>query len=144
MFKIQYNDIKVRQALNKLMQKSTDLTPAMRAIAGVFRDSAEQAFASETSPDGLPWQPLAEKTIKARSKKGTWPGKVLTEKGQLASSISSLYGNNFAMIGSNLDYALTQQIGRANANIPARKFLGVSSNDKNEILNILRNHLMTA
>jgi phage virion morphogenesis protein len=143
MIKIQYNDLEVRQALNKLIQKGSDLTPAMRAIAGVFRDGAEQAFATETAPDGTPWEPLSEKTIKARAKKGTWPGKILTEKGQLASSITSLFGNDFALIGSNKKYAATQQFGRATANIPAREFLGVAQDDKDEILAILQDHLMS-
>jgi len=55
------------------------------------------------------------------------------------------------MIGSPMEYAAMQQFGGTKAefpnlwgDIPARPFLGISSQDENEILTILRNYLESA
>ena len=141
MFEIQYDDTQVRAALNKLLQAGSDLTPAMRKIAGVMADNTEDSFANEEAPDGTPWQPLSANTIKARTNKGSWPGQILQQDGSLASSINRHFGEDFAMVGTNKPYTLTHQLGRDN--IPARPFLGVSDNSKDEILTILRAHLLS-
>ena len=49
---IKINDKKVQQALNYLVRRGDDLSPAMEAIAGVLADNIEEAFQSEQAPDG--------------------------------------------------------------------------------------------
>lgn len=85
-------------------------TPLMRAITGVFETETEENFNAEGRPH---WLGLAPSTIRKRSKAGTWPGKILQESagGGLASSVSTRYSRNEAVIGSNKVYALIQQVG---------------------------------
>ena len=60
-------------------------------------------------------------------------------KGQLASSISTHYDEDSAVIGSNLDYAAIHQLGgQAGRNkavaIPARPYLQLTDDDFEEIM----------
>ena len=74
---IEYDDREVATALRRLVNASTDLTPAMRSIAAALEDSVAEAFASETSPDGVPWADLSDTTKAARAERGKWPGEIL-------------------------------------------------------------------
>lgn len=83
-------------------------TPLMRAISGVFEAETEANFNAEGRPH---WMGLRPSTIRARSKAGSWPGKMLQVSGQLAASVSTRYNRSEAVIGSNKVYALIQQVG---------------------------------
>lgn len=59
--------------------------------------------------------------------------------GQLASSVSTAYDNNLAVIGSNLDYAAIHQLGgqagkEKKTTISARPYLKFTDNDFEEII----------
>lgn len=47
-----------------------DLRPALQAAAAVFEQEHQQAFARLQSPEGEPWNPLADSTIEARARHG--------------------------------------------------------------------------
>ena len=67
MIKIEYNDRTVLDALNELSRRMDDLTPVMRAIAGVMADATARAFENEEDPaSGLAWHPLMASTVKMR------------------------------------------------------------------------------
>ena len=82
--------------------------PLARAIAGTLETETERNFAAQGRPA---WMGLAPATVKRRTKEGTWPGKILQVSGQLAASVASDYGSDFARIGSNKRYAAIQQLG---------------------------------
>lgn len=126
-------------ALKRLAANAADLTPAMRAIAGVLKDNVAEAFATESSPDGKPWLPLSPKTLARRQRRGTWPGSILRETGDLAASISSSHGSAHAIAGTNKIYAATHQFGDSSRNIPQREFLGISAEGRQEVLEIVAN-----
>ena len=68
--------------------------------------------------------------------------------GQLASSINTYYDNDSAVIGSNLEYAAIHPLGgQAGRNkkvrITARPYLKLIDNELNEILDIVKKHLIT-
>ena len=89
---------------------------------------------------------LSEATKKQRTKQKKWPGQILQVSGQLASSISTQYDDESAVIGSNLDYAAIHQLGgQAGKNkkveIPARPYLKLTDDDLNEILDATKNFL---
>ena len=135
--------------LQELIAASRDLSPVMREVAGILADSSEQALSSEVDPStGQSWQSLTESHKSRRSQQG-YTGSILSMTGQLASSIQSGYGSDFAQVGSNLVYAAIHQHGGtsdmrpANAAIPARPFLGVSELDQEEIIEVLKSHLET-
>ena len=98
--------------------------------------SAEENFENEGRPK---WTGLKESTKKNREKKKKWPGKILQAEGMLASSLSTQYDDNSAIIGSNLPYAaIHQKGGKAGRNkkvsIPARPYLKLTDEDFDEIL----------
>lgn len=122
----------VQDALLKVAAKAETLRPLMKNIAGIMADATEENFSQQGRPDK--WQELAESTIKKRKKAGHWPGQILQVEGRLATSITTQYDNESAIIGSNLDYAAIHQLGgQAGKNksitIPARPYLKVTNED---------------
>ena len=134
----------VDRKLLELAQKGENLRPLMKNIAGIFASATEENFKNEGRPDK--WTELSEATKKQRTKQKQWPGQILQVSGQLASSISTQYDDESAVIGSNLDYAAIHQLGgQAGKNkkveIPARPYLKLTDDDFNEILDATKNFL---
>ena len=134
---IKIDDKELNQVLDRLFEKTSDLRPLMKNIAGIMADSVEENFKQEGRPEK--WAELAESTIKQRKKKGYWPGKVLQMRGELAASITSVYSENSAIVGTNKAYAAIHQFGgKAGRNkktkIPARPYLKLEAQDKAKIL----------
>ncbi len=127
----------VDRKLLELAQKGENLRPLMKNIAGIFASATEENFKNEGRPDK--WTELSEATKKQRTKQKKWPGQILQVSGQLASSISTQYDDESAIIGSNLDYAAIHQLGgQAGKNkkveIPARPYLKLTDDDFEEII----------
>jgi len=134
---IKIDNQELNAKLLELAKRGENLRPLMKNIAGIFAYSTEENFANEGRPDK--WLDLAESTKKRRKKTGHWPGQILQVTGQLASSISTYYDEDSAIIGSNLDYAAIHQLGgQAGRNkavsIPARPYLQLTDDDFEEIL----------
>ncbi len=147
MIEIDYNDRAVLDALQRLDDRLDNLTPAMRDIAGVLTDASERAFQDEADPaTGTPWAPLTEATVGMR---GGDAHPILQRSGQLAASVNADWGRDFAAAGTNKAYAAMQQFGGTTAatsmipgkDIPARPFLGIGDEDRDEILDIVRSYL---
>ena len=161
---IRIDNQELQTKLLEAAQKTENLRPLMKNISGVFAYTAEENFKEEGRPDK--WTDLAESTKKQRKKTGHYPGQILQVTGQLASSISTYYDNNSAVIGSNLDYAaIHQHGGQAGRNkkadceqsakrsedtfnasnqavtIPARPYLKLTEEDFGEILDMTENFL---
>ena len=134
----------IERKLLELAQKGENLRPLMKNIAGIFASATEENFKNEGRPDK--WTELSEATKKQRTKQKKWPGQILQVSGQLASSISTQYDDESAIIGSNLDYAAIHQLGgQAGKNkkveIPARPYLMLTNDDYAEILEEINKHL---
>ena len=142
---IKFDNQEVNKRLLELAQRGGNLRPLMKNIAGIFAYSTEENFANEGRPDK--WLDLSERTKKQRKKSGHWPGQILQVSGQLASSISTYYDDESAIIGSNLDYAAIHQLGgqagkNKSVSIPARPYLKLSDDDFVEILDISTSFLI--
>lgn len=142
---IKIDNKEVESRLLDLAQRSENLRPLMKNIAGVFAYSTEENFKKEGRPDM--WIDLAESTKRQRKKKGHWPGQILQVSGQLASSISTYYDNDSTVIGSNLDYAAIHQLGgqagkNQSVTIPARPYLKLTNEDFEEIIDLTKIFLM--
>lgn len=140
------DDRDLQRVLSRKLKECDDLAPLMRRLAGVMADAVEENFDQEGRPR---WAPLQPRTIKARERKGHWPGKILQLRGRLASSIVTDYGKTQARVGTNLIYAAIhqlggtikrpprQRIGKAQGKpakgyeirIPARPFLSLTQGD---------------
>ena len=141
---IKIDNKEVESRLLDLAQKSENLRPLMKNIAGIFAYSTEENFKNEGRPDK--WTELSESTIKQRTKNKQWPGMILQISGQLASSVNTYYDNDSAVIGSNLDYAAIHQLGgqagkNQSVTIPARPYLQLNNEDFEEILSMTENFL---
>ncbi len=142
---IKIDNKEVESRLLDLAQKSENLRPLMKNIAGIFAYSTEENFKNEGRPDK--WTDLAESTKKQRTKTGHYPGQILQVSGQLASSISTYYDNDSAVIGSNLDYAAIHQLGgqagkNQSVTIPARPYLQLNNEEIIEVIIYIKNFLI--
>lgn len=135
---IKIDNKELNQVLDKLFEKTTDLKPLMKSIAGTMADSVEENFKQEGRPE---WTKLKESTIKVRTQKGYWPGKILQMRGELAASITSAYDESSATVGSNKEYARIHQLGgdagrNKKTKIEARPYLKLAKNHEEKIINL--------
>ena len=140
---IKIDNKKVEKALLEIAQKTSNLRPLMKNIAGIMADSTEENFKVEGRPK---WKDLSEKTKTARKKTGHYPGQILQVSGQLALSVTTQYDDSSAVIGSNKVYAAIHQLGgQAGKNkkttIPARPYLKLTDDDFDEIISIVEKYL---
>ena len=141
---IKIDNKEVESRLLDLAQRSENLRPLMKNIAGIFAYSTEENFKNEGRPDK--WTELSESTIKQRTKNKQWPGMILQISGQLASSVNTYYDDDSAVMGSNLEYAAIHQLGgqagkNKSVEIPARPYLQLTPDDFEEILSMTENFL---
>jgi len=141
---IKIENKELNHVLDKLFEKTSDLKPLMKNIAGIMTDSVEENFKQEGRPDK--WEDLKKVTIKVRTKKGYWPGKILQMRGELAASITSEYSENSAIVGTNKAYAAIHQFGgnagkNKKAEIPARPYLSISEDAQFDIIKDIKSYL---
>lgn len=97
--------------LSMVRERLTNLRPIMLEISQDMINAVYKNFEEEGRPK---WVPLAKSTIKQRSKKGYWPGRILQRRGAgggLKGSIFAKYSDNSAVVGTNLGYAAIHQFG---------------------------------
>ena len=140
---IKIDNKEVLTRLQELASRGENLRPLMKNIAGIMATATEDNFKDEGRPDK--WVDLSETTKKQRQKIGKYPGQILQVSGQLASSVSTAYDNNSAIIGSNLTYAAIHQLGgQAGKNkkttIPARPYLKLTDDNFEEIFESINDH----
>lgn len=153
MFKIEMEARSVLDELQAVIARGQNLAPAMREISAAMLDSVEQAFADEADPEtGEPWAPLSPVSIEQR---GGDAHPILQRSGRLAASFSASSGLDFAQAGTNVIYALVQQLGAEKGefgttasghpipwgDIPARPMAGFSDELEGDILEILSRYL---
>lgn len=166
---ISIDDQSVQRALSSLEQSGLNLVPAMRKIAQTMATQTEINFREQGRPK---WQALSESTLHARlggakayKKDGTLTAKaqriksggfrILQNSGALASSITSDYDDQQAVIGSNLVYAAIHQFGGQAGRgrkvaIPARPYLPITKDgqlqpeSEQAILDTVLEHLQSA
>ena len=148
---VSIDDAQVVNALNQLLQRSTDLSPALRDIGEMLDKSHDERFDSEVSAEGDPWPSLTQNTV-MRKKRNS--GRVLTEYGRLRESLHYDVSANTLRFGTNVVYAAVHQFGADKhsfkggqtpwGNIPARPFLFVSADDQSRMSEILIKHLEEA
>ena len=140
--KIENKEVLTR--LQELANRGENLRPLMKNIAGIMATATEDNFKDEGRPDK--WVDLSETTKKQRQKIGKYPGQILQVSGQLASSVSTAYDDNSAVIGSNLAYAAIHQLGgqagkNKKSTIPARAYLKLTDDNFEEIFDEINKFL---
>ena len=131
-------DIAQLESVRRLLQgaersiKPTLLQKIGAELETTARDRIDSG--DRLAPDGTDWPEWSESYLKTRRGQHS----LLLGEGNLMDSIqSSVDGRGFVEVGSNLIYAATHQFGDDARNIPARPFLGISSNDEGLVLEII-------
>lgn len=150
-FSYQIDDAQLYAGLRSLIALGRDAGPIMADIAAIGESSTRMRFRTEGGPDGQKWKPSLRARITG--------GRTLTKDGHLSGSISGRHGRDFAEWGVNRIYAAIHQFGgeiRAKGGslrfrlanggfatvqkvtMPARPFLGISDDDRDDILDIIQ------
>ncbi|XXQ69035.1 phage virion morphogenesis protein [Neisseriaceae bacterium B1] len=143
MIKISVDSRDLERGLSQLLQNVQNRRPMMNAVATELQSMTEDNFESE-SWGGQKW-----KDSKRAKNEG---GKTLQKSGQLAASLTTQSGNDFARIGTNKVYAaihhLGGQAGRGHkVSLPARPYLPIDgsgnlqSGGEKRILDIVKDAL---
>lgn len=151
--------------LAEIRLRIDDLSPAMRAIGEILTESTKQRFSDSTAPDGSRWKPNAPATVLGTLARisGAYSKKTgrLTKKGAAVASnkkplvatgilqdtisYNLINGGDGVEVGTNRfagewdGGAAVHQFGSQDGKIPARPFIGISTDDETDILAILAN-----
>lgn len=109
MFDVKIESQAVMHTLNQMEHSTHNASPLMASISNELFSQTEANFAAEGRPK---WMGLKPSTIAMRTKRGSWPGRMLQiSAGGLAGSISTSSDATSATVGSNKVYAAMQQLG---------------------------------
>lgn len=151
MLDVAIDSSQVGKALEELGRRLDDLTTPLNDIGEYLHQSTDARFRSKVAPDGSPWAPLSPVTL--AKKKGTG---ILREKGTLQDTLRKQVTSTELAFGTDRPYGAVHQLGQKKGasgktskgssipwgDIPAREYLGVSTEDESEILLILGEYLM--
>lgn len=154
-FRYGLDDGQVRGALLRLMALGNNPRPALLDIAALGESSTRLRFRLQRGPDGQQWKPSIRAQVTG--------GRTLTKDGHLSGSIGSNVGKDFAEWGVNRIYARIHQDGgviKAKSGgalkfripgggfavvkavrMPARPYLGVNEDDRDDMLDIVESHI---
>ncbi|HHN75459.1 MAG TPA: phage virion morphogenesis protein [Acidobacteria bacterium] len=154
MITIEIDDHEIQAALRRLQRQIGDLTPAMQEIGEYLVQSTKDRFARAEDPEGNPWPALSPVTIERKGHDKPLVG----ESKRLSSEIFVRPDRDSVEVGSALEYAAVQQFGARKGefgtdrhgrpipwgDISKRPFIGLSNDDRAEILDIIEEYLARA
>lgn len=166
---VKADNSKVASVLDGLIERVSNPNPILKLIGQTLVESTQQRFARGEDPSGAPWADntfttleffLQEHTSNFKktgglSKQGAQRlagKKPLTGKTkELQTTITSQLSKGKLEVGSPLPYARMHQLGGTtatnsmipNKDIPARPFLGLSSKDEGEIIELVSDYLLS-
>lgn len=143
------------RALGNAIHRMGDTQDLMDSIGETLRSSTLKRFDDEEDPTGKKWKPSARAAAEG--------GKTLDKEGHLKDSIDYHATSSKVMVGSNLPYARIHQLGGTiqpkkgkflkfrgldgenvfvkEVTIPARPYLGISDDDREEIMDTMTDFL---
>jgi phage virion morphogenesis protein len=150
-------------ALDKLQEKlAHQKRTLMEACGDALVSGTLKRFDEEKDPEGKAWEPSArawEKGLGHAARKATKNrkgrrfkaasgnyGKTLTDTARLRNSIDSAVAGDTVFVGSTVKYARIHQMGGMagkgrKVKIPARPYLGVGEEDREEVIETIREFL---
>lgn len=143
-------DAELQAALDQLIDRATDLTPALNDLGEYLVRKTRTRFDNSTAPDGTRWAPLADRTKKAKQRRATTgrpyrtranPGDILRDTFTLRDSITYQASSSALQVGTNIAYGIYHQSTEPRTKIPRRAFLGLDADDRAEAIAIIRDHL---
>lgn len=150
MLDVSLDTSQIGNVLEELARRFGDLTTPFNDIGEYLHQSTEERFQRKVAPDGSPWAPLSAVTL-AR-KKGTG---ILREKGTLQDTLRKQVTSTELAFGTDRPYGAVHQFGQKKGasgsskgrpipwgDIPARPYLGLSSDDEAEVVLIIHDYLL--
>jgi len=118
--------------LNHSALSSTDRVALMKSLGNeIVEQSRSRILETQEDPEGNKWQDYAASTLKGLKAKGLEKVvSLLNRSGMLDRSIKVRQSGQWSvLVGSDREYAGVHQWGYKPKNIPARPYLGLSSDD---------------
>ncbi len=139
---ITIEDRDVKKKIGQFLKKADGIEAPLKSWGEYMLRRIDDRFSEEKDPDGSPWKRLSPVTL--LKKKGK---KILTESSNLRGRIVYSTTKNSIAIGTNVIYAAIHQLGGEagrgrKVTIPDRPFLGVNQEDKTELIQTLKEHLV--
>ena len=142
-FKMEFDDHDFQRVCSQLIGRGQRLQPLMLDLGEMLLDSTRQRFATKTAPDGSAWKPLKPATLKRKKGRGS----LLVLDGYLRDLMRAEADDDSVEVGSAQVYAALHQFGGApgmkpgTADVEARPFLGLSIDDRRNVLDIAMAYL---
>lgn len=142
---IQDDELKALCArLNKIALKPGERKDLLGRIGAEIETQTTERFATKETPDGDSWTDIAESTknhyLKRFGSKNPGNG-ILWREGSLMNSITHEVNSWSVVVGATKVYAAVHHFGWKDRNIPARPYLGLSDEDKTDIIAIINGFL---
>lgn len=141
-FRLDIDDRALKRAIAGIIERGDDVGPLMRDWGEALTLQHEDRFRLQESPDGAPWEPL-DPAYEAR-KRDERPAAGILVFDEFLRRLHYNAGRDYLEFGSGRIYAATHQFGDKGRGIPARPFLGVSDDDRDELLEIARDYFRQA
>lgn len=161
MFSVELKADTITSGLVRLGTQMGDMSPVMNQIGEYLVMSTKERFKKGVSPEGAKWAPKSPTTLArygARKSNRVDIRPLFGPSGMLSSQIFHESTRDQTAVGSNLVYAAVMQFGAAKrqfgemangspipwGNIPARPFLGISTEDEANILALIADFMTPA
>ena len=146
MIRVELKEDEITAALASLSRALVNKMPVMEEIGDYMRQSTKDRMARGETPEGTPFTPRSQTTLDIYARKKFSYGLPLHLTGTMIEQINFATTENEVTIGSNAIQAAVMQFGAAKGslgggspwgNIPARPFLGISADDRTNIIDII-------
>ena len=152
MIEIQINDAAIRRAFESIEAALTDTSGLMDNLGDMLLASTTRRYKAGQTPDGTPFAPRSPVTLGRYDRSGERYGsKPLWRRGDHYGTIHMQSDRDAATIGSNAIQAAMMHFGGRKAehpnlwgDIPARPFLGLSDEDRGNVLETIDEWLQNA
>lgn len=135
----------VAEILIEVIAKVENLSPVLGDIGEYLQLSHREHFDNQQGPDGQSWQTLSPNYLKQKPKNAH---QILRLNDIMRDTLAYHVDPDELVFGSNMEYAAIHQFGGTSdmkpqlAAIPARPFLGLSNQDEQEVIEILKAFLL--
>lgn len=155
------DDKDVMAKLSEVAARGKNLQPALAGFGDYLILVTKDRFQTEQDPEGKPWKPLSEFTL---LQKNRW--EILTESTDLKTSFRRAADDTSVRMGTDNEYAALHQFGlkktlnikshqrktktgtatvkahTRKVDMPARPFLGFTDQDRSELIETIKEHLL--
>lgn len=140
---VDFDNKKIAKLVEELGFSPEMLSDVFRDIAFLVENDVKDIIGSrKVDSRGRPWEKWTKGYAKRQARRGRrQPQSILLNEGTLRSSITSDYDSGEMNVGTNEEYAATQNDGDPSRNIVDREFLYIDDSLTEDILDIVEKEL---